>query len=165
MPTNKISYSIAPDAQSVIKCHIFVELIFYRLLLSIVCVHKAIAFSCYESRNPNTSLETLKLLANDADYSVRDSVSENPQCTHEIKETIFRNFAKSEIPSFSRVALFMGDYAESSVLAENSNSISWLERYAIACNSKTSKDTLKQLAQDGNRIVRATAKESLEKRQ
>jgi|GEM_PF-2665227 len=34
---------------------------------------------------------------------------------------------------------------------------------AIACNQKTSKNTLQQLAQDGNRIVRATAKESLEK--
>ena len=35
---------------------------------------------------------------------------------------------------------------------------------AIACNQKTPVDTLKQLAQDGNRIVRATAKESLERR-
>ena len=68
-------------------------------------------------------------------------------------------------PSFSRVALFMSDYVESSILAENSNSISWLERYAIACNQKTPQDTLEQLAQDGNRIVRATAKESLEKKQ
>ena len=59
----------------------------------------------------------------------------------------------------------MSDYVESSVLAENSNFIWWLERYAIACNQKTPKDTLKQLAQDGNRIVCATAKESLEKRQ
>jgi len=48
-------------------------------------------------------------------------------------------------------------------LAENSNSISWLERYAIAQNKKTPEETLKQLAQDGNRIVRATAKESLQK--
>ncbi|MEM8831752.1 MAG: hypothetical protein AAGE96_20685 [Cyanobacteria bacterium P01_G01_bin.19] len=37
------------------------------------------------------------------------------------------------------------------------------ERYAITQNSKTPKNTLEKLAQDGNRIVRATAKESLEK--
>ena len=34
----------------------------------------------------------------------------------------------------------------------------------IAQNLKTPENTLKQLAQDGNRIVRATAKESLQKR-
>lgn len=107
----------------------------------------------------------LEKLANDLVHRVRIGVVENPQCTLEIKKTIFKNFAKSETPSFSRVALFLSDYAESSVLAENSNSISWLERYAIAQNPKTPLETLKQLAQDGNRIVRATAKESLQKRQ
>ncbi|MDJ0746812.1 MAG: hypothetical protein QNJ32_26120 [Xenococcaceae cyanobacterium MO_167.B27] len=115
------------------------------------------------TKNPNTSLEILQLLANDPDNQVRSSVAKNPKCTRQIKETIFKKFAKSEIPSFSRVALFLSDYAESSVLAENSNSISWLERYAIAQNKKTPQDTLKILAQDGNRIVRATAKESLQK--
>ena len=115
------------------------------------------------AKNPNTPLRILKKLANDSDALVRESVSENPKCTHEIKETIFKNFAKLKTPSFSRVALFLSDYAESSVLVENSDSISWRERYAIAQNKKTPKDTLKQLAQDGNRIVRATAKESLEK--
>lgn len=119
----------------------------------------------YVAKNPNTPIETLKKLANDSNSLVRESVSANPQCTRPIKETIFKNFAKSEIPSFSRVALFLSDYAESSVLAENSNSISWLERYAIAQNTKTPENTLEQLAQDGNRIVRATAKESLQKRQ
>ena len=115
------------------------------------------------AENPNTPVNLLKTLANNSTEEVRECVSININCTFEIKETIFKNFAKSETPSFSRVALFMSDYAESSVLAENSNSISWLERYAIACNQKTPVDTLKQLAQDGNRIVRATAKESLEK--
>ncbi|VEP18345.1 conserved hypothetical protein [Hyella patelloides LEGE 07179] len=115
------------------------------------------------AKNPNTPIEILESLANDSDLLVRESVSENPKCTRQIKETIFKNFAKSETPSFSRVALFLSDYAESSVLAENSNSISWLERYAIAQNKQTPQDTLEILAQDGNRIVRATAKESLQK--
>ena len=115
------------------------------------------------SQNPNAPLEILEKLANDRNLFVRESVVKNPQCTHHIKEIIFKNFAKSDTPSLSRIALFLSDYAESSVLAENSNSISWLERYAIACNRKTPEDVLKQLAQDGNRIVRATAKESLQK--
>ena len=80
------------------------------------------------------------------------------------KDAISSEYKKiSETPSFSREALFLSDYAASFVLAENSNSISWLERYAIAQNPNTLRDTLEVLAQDGNRIVRATAKESLEK--
>ena len=118
------------------------------------------------ARNPNipsTILKKiLKRIPNDSDDSVLESILKNPQCTFEIKEIIFKNFAKSDTPSLKRVALFMSDYAESSVLTENSNSILWLERYAIACNKKTPKDTLEQLALDGNRIVRATAKESLQ---
>ena len=105
----------------------------------------------------------LEKLANDLVHRVRIGVVENPQCTHQLKETIFKNFAKLKTPSFCRVALFLSDYAESSILAENSNSIWWLERYAIAQNPKTPENNLKQLAQDGNRIVRATAKESLQK--
>jgi|GEM_PF-2430935 len=115
------------------------------------------------AKNSNTSLEILEKLANDCNLIVRESVAENPNCTLEIKKTIFKNFAKSETPSFSRVALFLSDYAASFVLTENSNSISWLERYAIAQNQNTLRDTLEVLAQDSNQIVRATAKESLAK--
>ncbi len=115
----------------------------------------------YVAKNHNTPIEILEKLANDHDDLVRASVSANPKCTQEIKETIFRNFAKLEYPSFSRLTFFLSDYAESSVLVENSNSVSWLERYAIAKNAETPEDTLKKLAEDSNRIVRATAKESL----
>ena len=115
------------------------------------------------AKNPITPTEILAILATDKENSVCHEVVKNPQCTPEIKETIFKNLAQSATPSFLRYVLFLSDYAESSVLAENSNSVSWLERYAIACNPKTPKDTLQQLAQDGNRIVRATAKESLER--
>ena len=115
------------------------------------------------AENPHTPLKILESLANDSNLLVRESASKNPYCTPEIKKTIFKNFAKSETPSFSRVALFLSDYAASFVLAENSNSISWLERYAIAQNKNTLRDTLAILIQDKNRFVRATAKESLGK--
>lgn len=116
----------------------------------------------HTAEHPNASIEILEQLANDLVYKVRIAVAKNPKCTCQIKETIFKNFAKLDTPSFSRVALFLSDYAESSVLAENSNSISWLERYAVAQNKNTPQDTLQILAQDSNRIVRATAKESLQ---
>lgn len=115
--------------------------------------------------NHRTSINILKMLATDKDNSVCHSVVENSKCSFEIKETIFKNFAQSEKPSYCRLILFLSEYVESFILAEHSNSISWLERYAIAQNPKTPKDNLKQLAQDGNRIVRATAKESLQKSQ
>lgn len=117
----------------------------------------------YIAKNSNTSIEILEKLANDSYNLVRESVSANPKCTREIKETIVINFAKLESPSFSRLAFFLSNYAESSILAEHSNSISWLERYAIAQNAKTPKAPLNKLAKDSNRIVRATAKESLQK--
>ena len=114
--------------------------------------------------NHNTPLSILEFLANDSKDSVRSFLLwQNPDCNRQIKETIFKNFAKSETPSLERLALFLSDYADSSALAKNSNSISWLERYAIASNRKTPEATLKTLTRDSNRIVRATAKESLQK--
>ena len=118
---------------------------------------------CQIAENPNTPIEILKVLAVDRENNVYYEAVKNPRCTPEIRKTIFKNLAQSKTPSFLRYVLFLSDYAESSVLAENSDSISWLERYAIACNAETPEDTLKKLAQDGNRIVRATAKESLQK--
>ena len=47
------------------------------------------------------------------------------------------------------------------VLEKNVRSFVWLERCAIAQNPNTPKETLQLLAADGNRIVRAAAKENL----
>ena len=115
------------------------------------------------AKNINTPLVILKQLAKDPILKVRRAVANNPNCTEDILTTIFKNLADFKRPSLSRVALFLSDYAESSVLVENCHSISWLERYAIAQNSKTPIDTLKTLVRDSNRIVRATAKENLER--
>ena len=46
-------------------------------------------------------------------------------------------------------------------LAENGQSLDWLERCAIAQNPNTPTETLQLLAADSNRIVRAAAKENL----
>ena len=47
-----------------------------------------------------------------------------------------------------------------SLLAKASRSTSWLERYAIAKHQNTPPLILKRLGEDGNRIVRATAREN-----
>lgn len=50
-----------------------------------------------------------------------------------------------------------------SALEALSNSLSWLERYAIAQNPNTPLTIRQKLAKDGNRVVRAAAKASLQK--
>lgn len=49
------------------------------------------------------------------------------------------------------------------LLESFSNSLSWLERYAIAQHPNTPLTIIKKLAKDGNRVVRAAAKASLQK--
>jgi HEAT repeat protein len=71
-------------------------------------------------------------------------------------------FAKSSTPSLGKLAVFLHPMAPVELLTKNVRSLSWLERYAIAQNPNTPIATLKFLANDGNRVVRATAKESLQ---
>lgn len=44
------------------------------------------------------------------------------------------------------------------VLQQGARSQSWLERYAVADNPATPAELRQQLAEDGNRIVKATAR-------
>ena len=82
-------------------------------------------------------------------------------CTLKIKEKIFSSLCELSEVSFIAIIFFMSDYAKTEDLAANYNSTDWLERYAIAQNKKTPLETIQLLAKDGNRIVRATAKENL----
>ncbi|HKD75097.1 MAG TPA: hypothetical protein VKB76_06355, partial [Ktedonobacterales bacterium] len=47
-------------------------------------------------------------------------------------------------------------------LAEHVMSLSWVERYIIARHPNADQQTLEQLARDGNRFVRATARGRLQ---
>jgi len=63
----------------------------------------------------------------------------------------------------ARTIAFWHPQMPAKVLAENGRSLLWLERCAIAQNPNTPIETLQLLAADGNRIVRAAAKENLER--
>lgn len=97
--------------------------------------------------NPSTPAATLVMLADDSEDWFDEYVANNFNG--------YSDYTKRDVVS--------SDYAASFVLAENSNSIFWLKRYAIAQNQNTLRDTLEVLVRDSNRIVRATAKESLKK--
>ena len=71
-------------------------------------------------------------------------------------------FAKSRKPSLARFMVFLNNYADSKLLAQNCHATSWLEKYTIAQNPQTPDNTLKFLAKDANRIVRAAAKANLQ---
>lgn len=95
---------------------------------------------------------------------VLNNLVQNPKRTLDIKKIVFQNFALSPPMSFSRLTYLFSKYADSKLLSRNCNSTFWLERYAIAQNTQTSIKTLKFLAKDANRIVRAAAKANLENR-
>lgn len=81
---------------------------------------------------------------------------------HEAAQKIFE-----KIPYSQRVSLYHS--VEDAISKTGYNSICdsgfWMEKYLIAVNFQTPEDVIKLLAKDFNRIVRATAKENLEKRQ
>jgi hypothetical protein len=64
----------------------------------------------------------------------------------------------------ARTIAFWHPQMPAKVLAEHGRSLLWLERCAIAQNPNTPIETLQLLAADGNRIVRAAAKDNLERR-
>lgn len=74
-----------------------------------------------------------------------------------------RNNARKSNFEFIRLCALRHPQIPVSILAEKSYSIKWRERYAIASHPHTPLDTLKTLALDGNRIVRAAAKATLTK--
>lgn len=92
--------------------------------------------------------------------AVKRYLATNPQDL----ATVLATYTKIFSPSLSRVYLFSHLQMPAGVLAEQSQSLFWLERYVIAAHPKTPIKTLQALAEDGNRVVRATAKANLKTR-
>jgi hypothetical protein len=73
---------------------------------------------------------------------------------------VLANYAKSHSPLIRLIAL-LHPQTPGKVLAEKGRSFLWIERYAVAKNPNTPARIRECLTQDGNRVVRATARESL----
>ncbi|GGA06784.1 hypothetical protein [Okeania sp. KiyG1] len=74
--------------------------------------------------------------------------------------TLLSEYAKSD-NAFVRFVTLMHPLTPVDSITEGCQSLFWQERYAVADNSSTPGEILEQLANDSNRIVRATAKANL----
>jgi CHAT domain-containing protein/uncharacterized protein HemY len=112
------------------------------------------------AKNPNTPAKLLEQLAQDKQCPIiREFIVEHPNAPVSlVLEITLNRYPQDSFFSLSRFLVLLHPQAPAKALAENSRSLVWLERYAIAQNSNTPADTLKALALDANRIVRAAAK-------
>ncbi len=114
------------------------------------------------AQNSNIPEDILEQLANQnrCDTKVHQAAVKNLiQKGSKLASQFLESYAdSSEGLSLSHLFVLMHPLAPSSLLANNSRSLFWLERYAIAQNPSTPHDILERLTQDANRIVRAAAK-------
>lgn len=78
---------------------------------------------------------------------------------------VLKQLAEYSKDSFERLLVLLHPQIPPSALAKNRQSLDWLERYCIAQHPNTPLCTLEELANDGNRVVRAVAREQLKQRQ
>ncbi len=120
----------------------------------------------FAASNPNTPVELLERLVQDEDKYVRSFAASNPNTPVNLfLEAMLKDDAPNYTPSLVRFLVLLHPQTPEFALAENVRSLAWLERYAIAQNPNTPLDTLKALAKDANRIVRAAAKANARKSQ
>ncbi|AFZ57464.1 hypothetical protein H6G54_26345 [Anabaena cylindrica FACHB-243] len=82
----------------------------------------------------------------------------NPQ-TDDL-ETVLSEYVESDVP-FVRLVALLHPLTAAEVLQKGAQSVSWLERYAVADNPATPTEIKQQLTEDSNQIVRAVARASL----
>jgi hypothetical protein len=74
--------------------------------------------------------------------------------------TVLSEYVESDVP-FVRFVTLLHPLTFVEVLQQGAQSVSWIERYAVADNPATPTEIKQQLAQDGNQFVRAVATTSL----
>lgn len=111
------------------------------------------------ARNTKTPLHILEKLAEDSQNDVRYTILRNPNFTREAFLRLFRKIFGIENYSLGALLLLLAPNVSPVFLAENADSILWIERYIIAIHPQTSVETLQILAKDTNRFVRAAALE------
>lgn len=112
------------------------------------------------ANNPNASLTTLLTLCgkskrslNIRAHAVKVLIQKHPSGAG----AILAEVVNSDKPTSARFILLLHPIAPPEFLAYHSDSISWIERYAVAQNTSTPADVLSKLSTDANRLVRATA--------
>lgn len=138
--------------------------------------------------NRNTPAPALEQLAHDRSVEVRLAVSRNPNKPASVGESLrelqpptrqvsptLRGLSRIYNPNTDDLPSLLSEYVQSSrpfvrfvalmhpltpaeALRQGSESASWLERYAVANNPATPPEIRQLLAEDSNRIVRATGK-------
>ncbi len=143
------------------------------------CVREAVA------NNNSTPVALLEQLAQDDNLDVLRAIAHNPHTPAQLRQSLnyrLRTNISPTLKGLNRLpnetddlSLLLSEYVYSSTpfvrfvslmhaltpipsLHQGSQSLLWLERYAVANNPATPVELRQQLAQDSNRIVRAAAK-------
>lgn len=74
--------------------------------------------------------------------------------------TVLSEYINSDV-AFVRFVSLLHPLIPTEILEAGANSISWIERYAVADNPNTPTEIKQQLTQDSNQIVRAVARDKL----
>lgn len=135
------------------------------------------------AKHPNTSISTLRMLAQDSSQSVREVLCDRPDLPEEILGLLpmastklpqencsparLRMFLEAYYqthhnPSLSRLALLASPHLSPQFLEKVASSNIWQERWMISRHSNAPKAVLEKLAQDANRVVRADARKNLQ---
>ena len=126
-------------------------------------VRRAVANNSHASQFVRDALQDLLLVAETTERSLSPTLRGlsriyNPD-TDDLP-TVLSEYANSNV-AFVRFVSLLHPLTPVEILQEGSQSVSWIERYAVADNSATPIEIEQQLARDGNRIVRAVAKAKL----
>ena len=130
-------------------------------LLELLAVDKDDKIVIAVAANPNTSLNILEQLAilGKPDNQIKQAavkalINRFPDKLSQVLADCITSFT----PIFTRLLVFLHPSTPSEILAQNFHSSSWLERYAIAQNPNTPTNVRSTLTRDGNRVVRAAAR-------
>jgi hypothetical protein len=142
------------------------------------------------AKNPYLSKDMMITLLKTQKFNICEALLENPSVSWEVIEYCLRD-RRLDIPLpllmryleekpsgvplllsylaeryqgfWSRLFILLHPETPSEVLEKNRLSLEWLHRYAVAQHQNTPIEALKSLANDGNRVVRAAAKDRLKK--
>jgi hypothetical protein len=142
------------------------------------------------AKNPYLSKDMMITLLKTQKFNICEALLENPSVSWEVIEYCLRD-RRLDIPLpllmryleekpsgvplllsylaerhqgfWSRLLILSHPETPSEVLEKNRLSLEWLHRYAVAQHQNTPIEALKSLANDGNRVVRAAAKDRLKK--